>query len=64
MDEWNFRVDEMTTLGREGSLPPGYLEALYARQRALNARLAAEIATTASTEGDPALRASLNDPCR
>lgn len=44
MDEWDFSVEEMTTLGRDGSLPPGYLQALHARQRALHARLTAEIA--------------------
>ncbi len=46
MDEWTFSVEELTTLGREGSLPPGYLDALHARSRTLHARLTAEIAAT------------------
>lgn len=55
MDEWNFSVEEMTTLGRDGSLPPGYLQAHHARQRALHARLTAEIAAmVAAVEYDPA----------
>lgn len=60
---WDFSVEELTTLGRNGPLPPGYLNALHARQRALHARLHREIAATfAAAANDPVLLARLNQP--
>jgi hypothetical protein len=60
---WDFSVEELTTLGRNGSLPPGYLYALHARQRALHARLQREIeATFAAAANDPDMLARLNRP--
>jgi hypothetical protein len=32
MDEWSFSVEELTKLGRENVLPPGYIDRLRARQ--------------------------------
>lgn len=63
MDEWTFSVEELTILGREGSLPPGYLNALHARSRTLHACLTAEIAAMgAAAANDPVLLARLNQP--
>lgn len=63
LTEWDFSVEEFTTLGRNGSLPPGYLDALRARQRALHARLHREIAATfAAAANDPEMLARLNRP--
>ena len=63
MDEWTFSVEELTTLGRERSLPPGYLDALHAQSRTLHARLTAEIAAmVAAAANDPVLLARLNQP--
>lgn len=60
---WSFSSDELMALAREGSLPLGYLDALYARRRALHARLHAEIAATfAAAANDPAMLMRLNRP--
>jgi hypothetical protein len=62
---WSFSSDELMTLSRNGSLPPGYLDALHARQLALHARLHSEIAATfAAAANDPAMLARLNRPLR
>jgi hypothetical protein len=63
MDEWDFSVEEMTTLGRKGSLPFEYLEAMRMRQGfshvALNAEIVAALADAAE---DPQVLALLNAP--
>lgn len=60
---WDFSIEELTMLSRRGSLPPGYLDALHARRRAVHAKLRKEIeATFAAAANDPALLARLNRP--
>jgi len=49
--------------GRDGGFPPGYLDTLHARQRAIHARLHREIAATfAAAANDPALMTRLTRP--
>ncbi len=61
--EFGFGIEEMTLLARAGSLPPGYLDAYGARQRARHAKLDREIkAAFAEAANDPELLERLGRP--
>lgn len=62
-DEFGFDIETMTTLGRVGSFPPGYLDAYVARQRARHTKLDREIkAVFAEAANDPELLERLGRP--